>query len=119
MRGLARSAGCVAALALGGCGVGVSSDGDTETDPNDKRAAALECLRDEKDVPARLLGRESIQVDGADGPRIRFYLTPGEAEAQQFSGRGEGAEQIKSALLFVRNGSEDTLRSAEECLSDL
>ena len=119
MRRAATGAACLVTLAGAGCGVGVSSDGDTETDPHDKRAAALECLREEKGVQARLLGRESIQVDGAQGPRIRFFLTPGEAEAQQFLGRGEGAEQIKSALLFVRHGSEETLQSTEECLGEL
>ena len=119
MRGLGPGAACAAALALALAGCGVSSDGDTETDPNDKRAAALECLREEKDVSARLLGRESIQLGDTSGPRIRFYLTPGEAEAQQFLGRGEGAEQIKSALLFVRDGSEDTLQATEECLNEL
>ena len=32
--------------------------------------------------------------DGADAPRIKFFLTAGEAEAAQFEGDGEGAEQI-------------------------
>jgi hypothetical protein len=111
--------GC-AALAAGGCDVGVSSNGDSDTDPNDKRATALECLKDEQKVDARLLGQDSIQVDGAaNGPLIRFFLTAGEAEAQQFLGHGEGAEQIKSALLFTRKGPEGVLQSAEECLNDL
>ena len=109
---------CAAAIAAGGCGV--SSSGDDETDPNDKRATALECLREDQDVKARLSGRDAIQVgDPATGPRIRFFLTSGAAEADQFEGRGEGAEQIKSALLFTRRGSEDTLEATEECLSDL
>ena len=108
----------LAAFAAGGCGL--SSGTDASTDPNDKRAAALTCLKEEKSVDARLLGRDSIQVDGsANGPKIRFFLTSGEAEAQQFLGHGEGAEQIKSALLFTRKGSEDVLQSTEECLNDL
>ena len=109
---------CVAAISVGGCSV--SSDGvEGNTDPNDKRATALTCLKEEKSVDAHLLGRDAIQVDGSAGPRIRFFLTPGEAEAQQFLGHGEGAEQIKSALLFTRRGSEDMLQSTEECLNDL
>jgi hypothetical protein len=117
VRALAAVALCSAAVASG---CGVSSNGDSGTDPNDKRAAALQCLKDDKDVQARLLGKDSIQVDGSDnGPRIRFFLTPGEAAAQQFLGHGEGAEQINSALLFTREGSEDVLQSTEECLNDL
>jgi hypothetical protein len=117
-RALAATALCCAAVVSAGCGV--SSNGDTATDPNDKRAAALQCLKEDKEVPAKLLGTDSIQVDGAkEGPRIRFFLTAGEAEAQQFLGHGEGAEQIKSALLYTRGGSEDVLQSTEECLNDL
>ena len=118
LRSLAAAALVATAAVSAGCGV--SSGGDTGTDPNDKRAAALQCLKEDKDVPAKLLGSDSIQVDGAkDGPRIRFFLTAGEAEAQQFLGHGEGAEQIKSALLYTREGSEDVLQSTEECLNDL
>ncbi len=109
---------CAAVVLSTGCGL--SSNSNTGTDPNDKRAAALTCLKDDKNVPAHLLGSDSIQVDGsANGPRIRFFLTGGEAAAQQFLGHGEGAEQIKSALLFTRRGSEGMLQSAEECLNDL
>ncbi len=108
---------CAAAVSSG-CGLGSSSK--SSSDPNDKRATALQCLRDDKSVPAHLLGSDSIQVDGsAKGPRIRFFLTSGEAAAQQFLGHGEGAEQIKSALLFTRGGPEDMLQSTEECLADL
>ena len=117
MRALGAAALSLAAVAAG---CGVSSGGDEGTDPNDKRATALECLIEEKEVDARLLGRDAIQVDGPDrGPRIRFFLTAGEAEAEQFEGRGEGAEQIKNALLFVREGSEEDLSAVEECLNDL
>jgi hypothetical protein len=110
---------CLAAVAIGGCSV-TSNGVEGNTDPNDKRAVALDCLKNDKSVPAHLLGTDSIQVDGSpNGPRIRFFITPGEAEAQQFLGHGEGAEQIKSALLFTRKGSEDMLQSTEECLDEL
>jgi hypothetical protein len=109
------------AAALAGCG---SNDAGPVADDADKRAVALECLTEDKGVDARLEGDEWIVLDGDQtGPRIRFFLTAGEAEAEQFEGRGEGAEQIGSALLFVkpeiREHTEDLLKSAEECLSDL
>ena len=115
------AAATLAAMLLAGtAGCGISSDGDEGTDPNDKRATALECLTEEKDLEARLRGRNAIQVgDPGSGPRIRFFLTNGQAEAEQFAGRGEGAEQIKSAWLFVRKGSVRTLEATEECLNDL
>jgi hypothetical protein len=116
MRRLALPAlACAAALA-GGCGVST----DDEVDPNDKRAVTLECLTEEKGLDARPMGRNAIQVgDPATGPRIRFFLTNGEAEAEQFKGRFEGSEQIETALLFVRRGSEETLEEVEKCLDDL
>jgi hypothetical protein len=98
-------------LAVAGCG------DETEAD---KRGAALECLREEKDLEARAVGRNSIQVgDRASGPRIRFYLTGPAAEAAQFEGGNEGSEQIGSALLFTRQASEDLLEEVETCLHDL
>ena len=36
------------------------------------------------------------------GPKIKFFLTADEAIAEQFRGRGEGAEQIGTALLYVK-----------------
>ena len=107
-----------AVLAASGCAV--SSDDDNGVDPNDKRAAALECMTEDEGLDARLVGRDRIQVgDEKTGPRIRFFLTGGQAEAEQFEGRGEGAEQIKSSLLFVREGSEEDLGGIEACLNDL
>ena len=89
-------------------------------DPQEKRAAALECLREEKGVDARPAGPSGIQVgDPATGPRVRFYLTSGEAEAAQFKGTQEGSEHIGSALLFVREGSDDVLEDVEACLDSL
>ena len=107
--------------ALAGCG---SSDGSPSEDDSDKRAAALTCLTEEKGIEAREQGDEEIVVGGdAEVARIRFYLTAGEAEAAQFEGDGEGAEQIGAALLFVRpevrEDSEQVLEDVENCLADL
>jgi hypothetical protein len=100
---------------LSGCG----SDGGSAADDSDKRAVALECL-EEKRLNARLDGEDALVVGDPDsGPRIRFFLTSGEAEAAQFEGKGEGAEQIGSALLFVRGGSDELLEDVEACLADL
>ena len=55
--------------------------------------------------------------------RVKFYLTAAAAEAAQFQGEGEGAEQIGSALLYVAPEptpeTEDVLKVAEGCLADL
>ena len=108
-----------ALLALSGCGIGSSDAGGGEDD-SDKRAVALECLTESKGLDARLEGEDAILVgDGDAGPRIRFFLTSGEAEAEQFEGRGEGAEQIGNALLFTREGSEEVLADVENCLDEL
>jgi hypothetical protein len=104
-----------ALLAAAGCG-----DPDYDADPNDKRAVTLECLTETKDLEARLDGEDAIVVGNErNGPRIRFFLTSGEAEAEQFEGRGEGAEQIGNALLFTRDGSEQVLSEVENCLDEL
>lgn len=107
--------------ALAGCG---SSDGSPSGDDSDTRAAALTCLTEEKGLDAREQGEEEIVVDGdSDVARIRFYLTAGEAEAAQFEGEGEGAEQIGAALLFVRpevrDDTERLLEDVENCLAEL
>jgi hypothetical protein len=102
-----------------GCSIG-SDDGSPADDDSDKRALALECLREDKQVDARLDGEEAIAIGDADtGPRVVFFLTSGEAEAAQFEGEGEGAEQIGSALLFVRDGSDELLEDVEACLAEL
>jgi hypothetical protein len=114
MRSLLPALCCAAAIATG-CG-----GADYDADPNDKRAVALECLTETKGLQARLDGEDAILVgDTHTGPRIRFFLTSGEAEAEQFEGRGEGAEQIGNALLFTRDGSEDELTDVEFCLDEL
>src|SRR5215213_825914 len=107
-------------LAIAGCG---SSDAGPSGDDSDPPAAALTCL-EENDIAATREGGESgneLKLDA--GPRIRFYLTAAEAEAAQFKGDGEGAEQIGSALLFVDPETDaktdDVLHDVEICLSDL
>ena len=100
----------LAGALLAGCGASDEDGGGGD------RAAALGCLK-EKGVAARPVGTDSVQVgDPATGPRIRFFLTNGQAEAFQFQGRAEGAEQIGEALLFTRRGSEDLLERVESCL---
>jgi hypothetical protein len=107
--------------ALAGCG---SSDAGGSDDDSDKRAVALECLTQDKGVNARLGPDDTILLDGDDkAPKIQFFLTAGEAEAAQFEGNGEGAEQIGAALLYVRpeirDDSEELLQDVENCLADL
>jgi hypothetical protein len=100
---------------IAGCG-GSSGSGP---DKSDKRATALDCLKNEKHLPARPVGKDSIQVDGRDGPRVQFFLTAGQAEAFQLQGRAEGTEQIETALLYVRRAPDEQLKQVESCLDDL
>jgi hypothetical protein len=106
-------------LALSGCG---SSDAAPSVDESDTPGAALACL-EENDIPARRTGENDNEIVLDAGPRIKFYLTAAEAEAAQFQGRGEGAEQIGSALLFVDPETDpetdDVLHDVEVCLADL
>jgi hypothetical protein len=110
----------LASLALAGCGLGSEDAGGG--DDTDDRTAAITCL-EEAGLDARLEGEEGEEEivigDSANAPRIKFFLTAGEAEAEQFQGQGEGAEQIGGALLYVGDGSDDVLEDAEKCLSDL
>ena len=113
------AAACAAALAMAACG---GSDKEPAAkgapDPNDKRAVALACIRDQEGLDARLDGEKSIQVDGVGGARIEFLLSGGEAEGRQFLGGAQGAEQIGSALLFVNDADEEQLKKVESCLAD-
>jgi hypothetical protein len=107
--------------ALAGCG---SSDAGPTEDDSDKRAVALACLTEDKGVDARLGPDDTILLSrDEEAPKIQFFLTAGEAEAAQFEGEGEGAEQIGAALLFVRpevrEDSEELLENVENCLADL
>jgi hypothetical protein len=91
----------------------------TTLDPEDKRGAALACIRDVKRIAARPIGDKSIQIGaGDDGPRIDFFQSSLEAEGEQFEGRAEGAEQIGAAVLYVRETPEDQLVALEDCLND-
>jgi uncharacterized protein YcfL len=106
-------------LALGGCG---SSDAAPAVDESDLPGSTVACL-DAKGVPAHVEGKDENEVVLDAGPRVKFYLTAAAAEAAQFQGEGEGAEQIGSALLFVDPEvdpkTEDVLKDVEGCLADL
>ena len=110
----------LALAVLPGCGLG-SNDAGGRNDLDD-RTATLQCLED-AGVSARLEGPQDHQQivlgDGANAPHVKFFLTAGEAEAEQFQGHGEGAEQIGGALLYVGDGSDDELKPVEKCLADL
>ena len=106
-------------LAISGCG---SSDAAPAVDESDLPGSALACL-EAKDVAVTRDGETGNELVLDLGPRIQFYLTAAEAEAAQFQGKGEGAEQIGSALLFVDpeldEETEDAVEEAELCLADL
>jgi hypothetical protein len=106
-------------LALAGCG---SSDAAPEVDESDKPGSTIACL-DAEGVPAHVNGKDENEVLLDAGPRVKFYLTAAAAEAAQFQGEGEGAEQIGSALLFVDPEldpkTEDVLKDVEGCLAEL
>jgi hypothetical protein len=108
-----------ALLAVAGCG---SSDAAPAVDESDKPGSTIACL-EAQEIPAHLEGKEENEVVLEAGPRVRFYLTAAEAEAAQFRGAGEGAEQIGSALLFVEPEvdpeTEDILKAVEGCLAEL
>ncbi len=109
------------ALGLAACG---SDDAAPLSDDAPAAEVVLACLTDQMGLEARLDEENEIFVGrGNEGPRIRFYLTAAEAEAAQFRGDGEGAEQIGQALLFVEpevtDESEDELEDVEACLQDL
>ena len=111
----------LASALLAGCSLG-SNDAGGRSDL-DNRTAALQCIQDAGVDDARLQGPEGEQEivigDSSGAPHVKFFLTAGEAEAEQFQGRGEGAEQIGGALLYVRGGSDDLLEPVEKCLADL
>lgn len=104
----------VCALAAGGMGCG--SGGGGGPNPNDKRRVALQCITD-RGLEARLAGEKSILVNGAAGPRVEFFVSSGEAEARQFQGEAQGAEQVGAALLFVNGAGDRVLEQVEGCLA--
>ena len=110
----------VLVAALAGCG---SDDAAPAGDDSDTRAVVLACLTEEKGIDARPEGDDEIALNGDERrPRIRFYLTAGEAEAAQFEGGEEGTEQIGAALLFVEPEvnpkTEGVLKDIEDCLAE-
>jgi hypothetical protein len=107
------------AVAFAGCG---SDDAAPAVDESDKPGSTVACL-EAQGVPAHVQGEDDEEVVLDAGPRVKFYLTGAEAEAAQFRGTGEGAEQIGSALLFVDPKvdpkTEDVLKTVEGCLAEL
>jgi hypothetical protein len=106
-------------VAIAGCG---SSDAAPKVDKSDLPGSALACL-EHNDIPARQTGENGDELVLDAGPKIKFYLTADEAIAEQFRGRGEGAEQIGTALLFIgpetSKHMDDVLHDVEVCLSNL
>ena len=96
-------------LALAGCG---SSDAEPGVDEADKRGAAIACLDAKGCRRTRTAGTRTRSCP-ATGPRVEVLPHRGQAEAAQFEGEGEGAEQIGSALLFVE---PEVRRETEDCL---
>jgi len=87
--------------------------------PEDKRGAALACIRDEKGIEAEEIGDKGIAIgSGGKDSRVDFFQSSLEAEGAQFEGKGEGAEQIGAALFYVRELPEQTLVEIEDCLND-
>ena len=107
------------ALAIAGCG---SSDAGGSADKSDLPGSALACL-EQSDIAAKRMGENGDELVLDSGPKIKFFLTADEAIAEQFRGRGEGAEQIGTALLFVdpetSSEQDDVLHDVEVCLSGL
>ncbi len=104
----------IALLAFAGCG---SSDAAPVVDESDVPGTALACL-EEHDIAATREGESGNELVLDAGPTIKFYLTAAEAEAAQFQGRGEGAEQIGAAWLYVNDGEDELLEDVENCLAD-
>jgi hypothetical protein len=109
----------LALLALAGCG---SNDAAPPVDKSDLPGSTLACL-ESKGIPAQQTGENGDELELDAGPKIKFYITADEAIAEQFRGRGEGAEQIGTALLFVppetSKKNDDMLHDVEVCLADL
>jgi len=106
-------------LVLAGCG---SSDAGGSADKSDLPGTALACL-ERNDIAAERTGENGDELVLDSGPKIKFFLTADEAISEQFRGRGEGAEQIGTALLYVdpetSDEQDDVLHDVEVCLSDL
>jgi hypothetical protein len=109
----------LALLAASGCG---SGDASPPVDKTNLPGSALACL-EANDIPARQTGENGDELVLDAGPKITFYLTADEAISEQFRGRGEGAEQIGTALLHVppetSKKNDDLLHDVEVCLARL
>ena len=109
----------LALLAASGCG---SSDASAPVDKTNLPGSALNCL-EANNIPARQRGENGDELALDAGPKIVFYLTADEAISEQFRGRGEGAEQIGTALLYVpketTKENDDLLHDVEVCLARL
>jgi hypothetical protein len=98
----------VVAAPSGGCG----APDERAPGTYDPRVPVLSCLRD-AGVEARPAAPGAIV---AEGVRIDFLTTPGEAEARQIAGDAQGAEQIGRALIWVGGAPDELLASVEECV---
>ena len=109
----------LALVAFAGCG---SSDATPKVNKSDLPGSALACL-ESKDIAAHQTGENGDELVLDSGEKIAFFLTADAAIAEQFSGRGEGAEQIGTALLYVppetSDENDDLLHEVELCLADL
>jgi len=115
-RGLAASLALICLLSLGGCGSKQSGD-SLGSNPNDQRSEALACMEEQK-LSVKKVGNTSIQVGPGTGPRVVFYTTPRDAEADQFEGKTPDAEQVGRALIYVNEGSDEVLEKLEDCLDE-
>jgi hypothetical protein len=107
--------GVALAAVLAGCG-----GTKVGPDSNDARAEALDCLTQKHHLDARLSGKDSIQVgNDRSGPRVKFFLTRGQAEAAQFEGTAEGTLESGAALIYVRANGDDLLAQVEDCIDSL
>jgi hypothetical protein len=102
------------------CALAVGCGSSKGPDSNDKRGAAIDCLRNEKRLDARPRGEDEIEIGNArTGPLVRFFLTRGQAEAYQFQGMAEGTIQSGSALIYVRRNPDHLLAQVESCIDNL
>ena len=96
----------LALLAASGCG---SSDASAPVDKTNLPGSALDCL-EANNIPARQTGENGDELVLDAGPKIVFYLTADEAIAEQFRGRGEGAEQIGTRAPVRAEGDQQAER---------
>jgi hypothetical protein len=105
---LRRAATLVVVAILPGC----AAPDERSPGAYDPRAAVVSCLRDEGVAARRAPAGEVL----AQGVRIEFLITPGEAVALQVAGRAQGAEQIGRALIWVGDAPDELLATIEDCV---